>query len=554
MERFIENYTGKKFDLIIIGGGITGAAVAYDAASRGLSVALVEKQDFGCATSSATSKLIHGGLRYLANGEFDIVRESLRERRILSNIAPNLVYPSPVMLTCYNTHRINSYWNLKIGMILYDLMSFDKGFTWDKSKKIPSHRTISAENAVRLEPVVRKEGLKGVHIYHDCISLCPERLTLAFIKSAVRQGAGVSNYAKVEGLLFSERNVISGVKVKNLLSGETVEIKGKLVVNCGGPWADKIRGLASDKAGKNLIVRSEGIHMITGKLTRDHIVTYGKSSKIGFFMLPWRGHTLIGLTDKHYAGDPDEYKVTRESILELLDTVNEYLGEEKKLKYEDILFTYGGLRPLVGDTSQDTRKMSRKYEIYDNTDEGIQGIITVEGGKYTTSRNLAEQVMKLVEKKLKKKPGRCITHKQHLAGCEINELPAFLESIKQKNPDIDEKTIDWLGRLYGTEYHHVIEMAGEDNTLLASINPDGEILAQVVYALKKEMARTLKDIVFRRTGIGTLGNPGRGLIQKVADIAAEYLGWDEEKKAEEIAGTIQLFTLPDGIDQNVIEH
>ncbi|MBW2590919.1 MAG: FAD-dependent oxidoreductase, partial [Deltaproteobacteria bacterium] len=289
MERFIENYSGEKFDLIIIGGGITGATVAYDAASRGLSVALVEKKDFGCATSSATSKLIHGGLRYLANMEFDIVRESLRERRTITNIAPNLVYPAPVMITCYNTNKNDSFWNLKLGMVLYDLLSFDKSFTWDKSKKIPSHKTISAKKAVELEPVVKKEGLKGAHIYYDCASLYPERLTLAFIKSSVRQGASVSNYAKAEEFIFSDYNEIIGVKVKNLLNGEYVELKGELTINCGGPWADEILELSSDKIRKKSIVRSEGIHIITRKLTRDHIVTYSKSSRTGFFMLPWRG-------------------------------------------------------------------------------------------------------------------------------------------------------------------------------------------------------------------------------------------------------------------------
>ena len=544
MERFIENYSGEKFDLIIIGGGITGATVAYDAASRGLSVALIEKKDFGWATSSATSKLIHGGLRYLANMEFDIVRESLRERRILSNIAPNLVYPMPVMLTCYNTHRINSFWNLKIGMILYDLLSFDKGFTWDKSKKIPFHKTISVKKAVELEPVVKKEGLKGAHIYYDCASLYPERLTLAFIKSAVRKGARVSNYAKAQEFIFSGHDEISGVKVKNMLSGEDVELKGKLTINCSGPWADEILGLTSDKLRKKSIVRSEGIHIITRNLTCDHTVTYSKSSNTGFFMLPWRGHTLIGLTDKQYTGAPDEYKVTKESILELLCTVNAYLGEEKKINYEDILYAYGGLRPLVDDESQNTRQMSRKYEIYDNAEEGIKGMITVEGGKYTTSRNLAENVMKVVGKKMKRNIGKCITHKQHLVSCEISDLPAFLKKIKKKSPDIVEKTIGWLGRLYGTEYHRVIEMAGTDKTLLKPINHDGEILAQVLYALKNEMAKTLQDIVFRRTGIGTLGNPGKELIKKVADISAEYLGWDEKKKTEEISGTLRSFKLP----------
>jgi len=406
------------------------------------------------------------------------------------------------------------------------------------------HKTISVKKAIELEPVVKKEGLKGAHIYYDCASLYPERLTLAFIKSAVRQGARVSNYAKAQEFIFSGHDEISGVKVKNMLSGEDVELKGKLMINCSGPWADEILGLTSDKLRKKSIVRSEGIHIITRNLTCDHTVTYSKSSNTGFFMLPWRGHTLIGLTDKQYTGAPDKYKVTKESILELLGTVNAYLGEEKKINYEDILYAYGGLRPLVDDESQNTRQMSRKYEIYDNAEEGIKGMITVEGGKYTTSRNLAENVMKVVGKKMKQNIGKCITHKQHLVSCEISDLPAFLKKIKKKSPDIVEKTIGWLGRLYGTEYHRVIEMAGTDKTLLKPINHDGEILAQVLYALKNEMAKTLQDIVFRRTGIGTLGNPGKELIKKVADISAEYLGWDEKKKTEEISGTLRSFKLP----------
>ncbi len=544
MERFIEDYSGEVFDLIIIGGGITGAAVAYDAASRGLSVALVEKQDFGWATSSATSKLIHGGLRYLANLEFNIVRESLRERRTLANIAPNLSCPVPGMLTCYNEDTSNNFLALKVAMVLYDLLSFDKGWTWDKSKKIPSHNTISAKKALELESIVKKEGLKGAHIYYDCLSLYPERLTLAFIQSAVQQGAGASNYARVEGFIFSGPHEISGVRVKNLLNGEYVELNSKLVVNCGGPWADEVLGLSSDKARKKSIIRSEGIHIITRKLTNDHMVAYSRSNDTGFFMLPWRGHTLIGLTDKQFTGDPDNYRVTKESVLELLSNVNAYFSIDNKLKYDDILYAYGGLRPLIDDAGQDTKKMSRKYEIYDNADEGIKGMITVEGGKYTTSRNLAEQVIQLIGKKMKRNLGKCLTHKQYLAGCEIGDLPAFLHGIKKKNPDLDEKTMDWLGRLYGTDYHRVIEAAGNDTALLEPINADGEILAQVIYAIKMEMAKTLKDIVFRRTGIGTLGNPGEALIIKAADIAAEHLGWTEERRDMEITGTMQALKLP----------
>ncbi|MCP4665523.1 MAG: glycerol-3-phosphate dehydrogenase/oxidase, partial [Deltaproteobacteria bacterium] len=350
MKRFIEQYEGEIFDLLIIGGGITGAAVAYDAASRGLSVALVEKQDFGCATSAATSKLIHGGLRYLSNLEFALVRESLRERRIMENIAPNLVYPLPVLLTSYNRVPPNDLRTLKKGMIVYDLLSFDKGWTWDKSKKLPRHQTIPPEKVIDLEPAMKKEGLQGGHIFYDCSSIFPERLTLAFVKSAVQYGAKVSNYTKAEGFLQKDEKTVCGIRVKDLLSGKRYALEGKLCVNCGGPWADIILKMVSGGVGDTKMVRSEGIHVITKRLTKNHLVTLPASGGKRYLFKPWRRHTLIGITDRQYAGDPDDYKVTKGSILELLEDVNEFIRDDDRLQYEDILYAYGGLRPLVENT------------------------------------------------------------------------------------------------------------------------------------------------------------------------------------------------------------
>ena len=232
LERFIENQArDTEYDLLVVGGGITGAAVAYDAASRGLSVALVEKNDFGGGTSAATSKLIHGGLRYLATMEFGLVRESLRERRILENIAPNFVYPAPIMITTNKIKFTNRKWIIKAGMMVYDIFSFDKGFTWDKSKKIPCHRTISAKKVLEAEPNVKSEGLTGASVYYDCASINPERLTLAFIKSAVKHGARVANYTKVEDFLTEEKGdhrQVLGARIKDLLTGEDHDVRAKL--------------------------------------------------------------------------------------------------------------------------------------------------------------------------------------------------------------------------------------------------------------------------------------------------------------------------------------
>jgi len=545
MKRFIEKYDGKEFDLVIIGGGITGAAVAYDAASRGLSVALIEMGDFGSATSSATSKLIHGGFRYLANGEIGLVRESLRERRTLENIAPNFVYPIPIMFTT-NRVKLTNYWMvIKIGMIMYDLLSFDRKFTWDRSKRIPSHYSLSAEETLRLEPNVKKEGLTGSQVYYDCMSIFPERLTLAFIRSAVSYGAEVSNYLKAEGFIFDSENRVSGVRSRDTLNGSMHEIKGKVIINCAGPWADIVLNMAQSRTGNHMVRRSEGIHVITKKLVNDHIVGSITPAGRHFFLIPWRGHSLIGTTDKEYIGTPEDWRVTKKAIQELLDEVNESFGSNGKIMYEDVKYCYGGLRPLVEDQTENVYETSRKYEIYDNSKDGLEGLITVEGGKYTTSRQLAQNVMKMVIKKIRKKPGKMITRNRHLHGCEIKDMTSFMQEIKKNNTDFPEKTLDYLGRIYGTEYKQILDLARQNPALAEPLNDDGEMLAQVVYAARNEMALTLDDIMFRRTGLGTLGHPGRDILSLIADCAAEELNWDSERKKKEIAAVEKALAVPE---------
>jgi glycerol-3-phosphate dehydrogenase len=543
MERFIEKPGDEKFDVIIIGGGITGAAVAYDAAGRGLSVALVEKDDFGGATSAASSKLIHGGLRYLATMEFKLVRESLKERKILENIAPNFVYPIKFMITTNKTKLTNTKWIIKMGMILYDILSFDKGCTWDRSKRIPMHATYPKEKVLELEPHVKKEGLTGASVYYDCISIFPERLTLAFIKSAVRYGARVANYAQVEDFVFAGDSRITGVVVRDKITGKRIRLRSDCMVNCGGPWADIILRLAKkDIAGEHLR-RSEGIHIITRKLVNNHIIGAITPEGRHIFIIPWRNHSLIGTTDKDYIGRPDDYRVKAESIQELLDEVNITYGGGR-LSFKDVQYAYGGLRPLVEDQTKNVYESSRKYEIYDNADDGINGLVTTEGGKYTTSRNLAENVLKLIAKKLNKKLPKTITDKAYLSGCEINDIDLFLETIKKNNSDFSAKTVEYLGKNYGLEYDRVLGIARENKGLAKPVNDDGEILAQVVYAVRHEMAKTLNDILFRRTGIGTLGHPGETVLRLVARTAAKELRWNASRIKQELARAHAAFAVP----------
>jgi glycerol-3-phosphate dehydrogenase len=541
LKRYIEERGPDKFDLVIVGGGITGAAVAYIAAARGLSVALFEKKDYGGATSAATSKLIHGGLRYLANGELKLVRESLRERRILGNIAPNFVYPLPFIMPMYKRWRGN-IWKMLIGMYLYDLLSYDKKDTWDKSKKLQNHRLINHRKTIRVEPNLRMESLRNAFYFFDYQSIFPERLTLAFIKSATEYGASVSNYTPVEEFIFGEGKKITGVKVKDLFTGREKEVHADLIINCGGTWADKILGLA---AGEDNLIhrvkRSEGIHIITKKIAGHHVVSLQKDDGGHMMIMPWREHSLIGTTDKEFLGDPDDYRVSMESIDEIIENVNTYYG--RKISREDIIHAYGGLRPLVDDQTKGSYETSRKYEVYDNAADGIGGMITVEGGKYTTSRSLAREVLQMISEKLNRTLADSVSDSLYLSGCEIRDMKQFMIRQHLNYKDFSRNTVEYVSRNYGTESQVVFRLARSNPRFAEVVTHDGEILAEVVYAIQYESAKTLRDIMLRRTGIGTLGNPGTAVIDKIASLAAGMMGWSEKRREEEIASLIKVYDL-----------
>ncbi|RLD61645.1 MAG: glycerol-3-phosphate dehydrogenase [Bacteroidetes bacterium] len=545
MERFIENYQGKEFDLVVIGGGITGATVAYEAASRGLLVALIEKSDFGSATSAATSKMIHGGLRYLSTYEFGLVRESLKERRVLTNIAPNFIHPASFLFAIYKKDKVSNFM-MKIGMLLYELFSFDKNRLWDKSKKMPHHKSVSSEQVLNLFPNALKDGLMGGQMYYDCSSHSPERFTLAFIKSAVKYGASVTNYTKVEDFIVDEHTkmkTVKGVRVIDELSGKKHNIKANLVINCSGPWAD----ILLDKVKKNHddqeLRRSEGIHFVIKKLTDKHIFSGYTALGKHYFLVPYRNHTLIGTTDKEFIGNPDDYKVTKKAIVELLDDVNNSFGNSEKIKYEDILYTYGGLRPLVEDQTEDVYHSSRKYEITGEKKNGIEGLITVEGGKFTTSRMLAEKAIDKALKILKFPKKKSISENSYLYASNIDNFDEFVAKKQKEYPEFLPEQIENLTKCYGTEINELFSIIRENENYTA-LNKDGENLAQVQFAIRNEMAVTLPDIMLRRTGMAQLGHPGKETMDKVAKLAAKELGWDNEKLAIEIGKMESILQIP----------
>ncbi len=529
------------YDVVVIGGGITGAAVAREAAVRNLRVCLLEKNDFGWSTSAATSKLLHGGLRYLENYEFGIVRESLSERRVLGCAAGHLSTPLPFLLPIY---KGKGRFTLRVGLFLYDLLSFDRNRGVPEDKKIPAHRWLSKEELLREEPRLSPDGLTGGFKYYDLQSLYPDRLTLAFVKSAVESGARVFNHTEVVGFeTIPEGNGrrIRAAKVKDAITGKTAAVQGRVFVNASGPWLDIVLGLVEEKPMAHL-QRSKGIHILTKPLL-DKAVGFKTRAGGHFLTLPWQGSSLIGPTDTQYLDHPDKLAPTADDIRELVEDVNASIPG-RPLKPEMIEHVIIGIRPLIA-SGKSTYRASRKSEMFDHAEENVFGMISVAGGKWTTSRRLGEDVV------------RHLLEKAELSGFALREVdtavlplygsPGFATSatayadfavMEFRIPEISEDVHRHLVTLYGTEHTEIIELVKRNKSLAKRIskNPNRlDIAAQAVYAAENECALTLSDILCRRLSVGMFGVPDATAVKLAADRAAEALGWDAKRKRREIS-------------------
>ncbi|MGE3723980.1 MAG: FAD-dependent oxidoreductase [Candidatus Sericytochromatia bacterium] len=550
MKRNLPQMAETSYDLVIIGGGITGACIAWDAALRGLKTALVEKNDFSGATSSAPSKLVHGGLRYLKNLEFGLVRESLRERRYLEQIAPHQVDPLAFLLPVYKRGP-NSAPVLLAGMTLYELLSYDKRWIEDPDKQLPSFSPLSRKETLRRVPQLQSEELVNGLVYYDCLMHSPERLSLDFLKAAAEAGADLANYTEVTDFLRTD-DTLTGVEVKDRLSGQSHTISGKVMVNASGPWADLLLGLMEQEPARHLM-RSKGIHIVTRVIAPlDQALTLTNEAGEHLFVIPWRGHTLIGTTDREFRGHPDDFKVTLEDIDELIDKTNR-MYPAAELTRSDVLYYYGGLRPIVEKETKvktDSYKASRKHEVYNHEEEGIHGLISVIGGKYTTARHLAEQVVDQVYHQLKINKVHCSTIHSQISGGPIERFQDFVESEQNRWCLYAPELIAHLCRNYGARAERVLELGKTDPTLLDPLSPlRQEVGAEILYAVREEMAINLADAVFRRTGLGTLGHPGLPALEKAAALMAAELGWSAAEAAAEVASVAARFELPSANEQ-----
>jgi len=531
MRRNLQDMGSQTFDLAVIGGGITGACIARDAARRGLRVALIEKRDFSWGTSSGSSKLVHGGLRYLQSFEFSLVRESLRERRVWEQIAPHMVYPLLFVLPVYGGR---AKFFLNAGLTVYDLLSYDRNRLDDPDKHMAAHRSVSAAEAMKLEPRLKADGLSGALLYYDCQMYSPERLGLECLIDAAGHGASVANYAEVVGFQRDGMK-ITAIEARDAFTGATVSVKAKMFVNAAGPWADRLLSMLENGPPSHKLMRSKGIHVIVGPMTPGHALTIAHKGG-HFFVLPWRGHTIIGTTDTVFEGNPDDLHVSDAEIAAFLDFINGGLPGAN-LKPTDVIYAYAGLRPLVDDGSKNSYNASRKAELVDHAAEGgIGNLISAIGGKWTTSRDIAEKCVDMIAKKSGRTLKACDTGVAPIPGGATGRFAAFVDGALKANPRVEPEIIANLTRNYGARYEQVLALAATRNDLMERITPRlPDIGAQILFAIREEMALTLDDALFRRTGLGTLGRLDQKAIERAAKIMAAELGWNEAETARQIA-------------------
>ncbi len=553
MKRDLAQLSNKVYDLCVIGGGIYGACVAWEATLRGLSVALVEKADFCSATSANSLKIIHGGLRYLQHADFRRMRESICERRALMRIAPHLVHPLPVLIPTYG-HGMQGKELLSLALLINDLVSFDRNRLDDPEKHIPRGRVISRKEVMQLVPDIDGRDLTGGAIFHDAQVYNSERLVLSFLRSAAKAGADLANYVEVTGFL-KEGDRIIGVNAKDILTGDRLNIRARLVVNTSGPWGERVAGLLDGSSPKRGAPLAKAINLVTRPLFQKYAV--GLTGKKAYrdagalinrgnrflFIAPWRGYSLIGTDYMIYDGDPDYLKVTKSEIQGFLDEVNQAYPSAG-LKMEDVLFVHAGLLPRHGVCQRsDNIRLTQHHQLRDHRKEGIEGLISVVGVKYTTARHVAEKAVDMVFRKLGMRPQKSATAVTPLHGGQIEQFDAFLTQETERRPEgLSEEDIRHLIYNYGSEYHNLLKCPDTNSGSAQRITGTSSILrAEVLYGIREEMVQKLADVIFRRTELGSAGYPGDKCIKACAFAMAQEFGWDEARVQGEIDEVSEVF-------------
>lgn len=510
------------FDVAVIGAGVNGAGIAFDAALRGLRVVVLEQNDVCSGTSAISSRLIHGGLRYLEYGEIPLVFESLRERILLRRIAAHLVKPIRICIPIYESAKRGPLL-IRLGMIAYDLLSV--------RKTVPVHDMLSRDEAMEAEPGIAAEGLRSEARYYDAQVTFAERLVLENLLAARSAGAEIHTYSSVKKINI-ELGAVSSLDIKDNITGERQTISASVVVNAAGPWVDQVLATTA-KASPRLIGGTKGSHIVVGPFKgapKDAFYVEAAADGRPFFIIPWNGQYLIGTTDIRYGADLGEIRASREEVDYLLSETNRVFPAAQ-LGSDDIHYAYAGVRPLPHRQKGPESSITRRHIIRRNR-KIARGLISIIGGKLTTYRNLAEQTVDRVGKMLGRRLPDCRTRDTLLPGAyRLDEARTALESLQ----GLSTNGVERLLSIYGGRCIDIVELTLAEPSLGKPIDGGETILAaEVVFAIREEMARTLTDIVHRRLMIGLAADQGRTLYEIVAAIAAAEFDWSDEYRLQQL--------------------
>jgi len=510
------------FDVAVIGAGINGAGIARDAALRGLRVIVLEQNDMCSGTSAISSRLIHGGLRYLEYGEIPLVFESLRERITLRRIAAHLVQPIRICIPVYESARRGPLL-IRLGMIAYDLLSV--------GKTMPAHDMLSRSEAINSEPGLEADGLRGAARYYDAQVTFAERLVLENLLAARSAGAEIRTYCAVSRIDIDGGSV-TGLEYSDSISGERQQIAAGVIINAAGPWVDEVLK-TTGKQAKRFIGGTKGSHIVVSEFQgapADAYYVEAAADGRPFFIIPWNGLYLIGTTDIRYDGDLAQIRASEAEVDYLLHETNRVFPAAN-LGKEDVHYAYAGVRPLPRRDKGPESSITRRHIIKKNRNLA-RGLVSIIGGKLTTYRNLAEQTVDRLGRLLGRKLPGCRTQDSNLPGAyRLDEARELLESMH----DLSAPGIERLLGIYGGRAIDLCELAVAEPPLHKLIDADHTVLAaEIVFAIREEMARTLIDIVHRRSMLGLNADQGCPLYEMIATIAAKEFGWSDGERHAQI--------------------
>jgi glycerol-3-phosphate dehydrogenase len=535
MIRDLDRLTAGTFDVLVVGGGIYGLTIAYDAAQRGLSVALVERNDFGSGTSFNHLRTIHGGLRYLQSLDIGRARESIHERRTIARIAPHAVRPLPFAVPLYRS-LLRGKMAMRAGFALDRIVAFDRNRGVPASHRLPGGRVVSRGEAAQRFPGLRRQGLTGAAVFSDYVTTEPDRFTFSYALAASEHGAVLANHVEAIAPLVDGRRVV-GVTARDALGSRIVDIAARLTVNATGGRVD---GLLKPLGLSTGIPMLKAMNLVTRRDAGDEALGGRSASGRHLFLVPWRGRALFGTWESPRVCDPDDASVSEGDVAAFIAELNQAYPA-LDLTMADITLVHRGVVPAA--VRGGTVGLEGHEQVRDHASQGFDGLLSVAGTKFTTARGVAQRVTDAIFSNLKQPPVPCRTAMTPLPGGSLRDIGlAIADARREYDEGLPADTIPHLIGAYGSRYRDVMEIAANRPEWKARLAPDSPVIgAQLVLAARREMAPTLADAVIRRTPLGALGHPGDAALRRAAAIIGDELGWDDDRRRQEVAAVTQFF-------------